>query len=180
MNERPTPETDANVGEWDEGKFWDHPKGRIVEADFARKLERERDEALETVRQYSRQIEKVKDEARESKDRISKRAEAIRCELVRAERERDELRQELDELKAGAVHSCHDQCQRPGCVRRRENEAMREVIRETRDFICRLRPSLLGLPYDDYVVRYGVSQDYAASEEAINETLAKLKPFTTP
>jgi hypothetical protein len=45
MNEKPTPETDTNVGEWDEGKFWDHPKGRIVEADFARKLERERNEA---------------------------------------------------------------------------------------------------------------------------------------
>jgi hypothetical protein len=50
MNEKPTPETDTNVGEWDEGKFWDHPKGRIVEADFARKLERERNEAREDLK----------------------------------------------------------------------------------------------------------------------------------
>jgi DNA repair exonuclease SbcCD ATPase subunit len=109
MNERPTPETDTNVGEWDEGKFWDHPKGRIVEADFARKLERERDEALETVKQYSRQIEKVKDEARESKDRISQRAEAIRCELVESEKKIEAMRTAIRDADAALRSiSAHD------------------------------------------------------------------------
>jgi hypothetical protein len=44
-------------------------------------------------------------------------------------RERDEALERIDELEAKTIHSCHDQCQRPGCVRRRENEAMRGAIK---------------------------------------------------
>jgi chromosome segregation ATPase len=169
-----------------------------------------------------------------SKDLISKRAEDIRCELVKVERERDELLQAL----SGRTVSC-EQCNEAGYklagfeaevaglraeiseakevlqqidlpdeslatqVKRYVDQhdwqvginrgqaaqieqanwtvsAMREAIREVRDFISRLRPSLLSLEHDDYVVRYGVSQEYATSEEAINERLTKLQPFITP
>jgi len=43
MNERPTPETDAAY------KYWPSENAELVDADFARKLERERDEALEEL-----------------------------------------------------------------------------------------------------------------------------------
>jgi hypothetical protein len=98
------------------------------------------------------------------------------CEFARMlERERDELRQELDELKAGAVHSCHDQCQRPGCVRRRENEVMRVAIREANHILSYYRqfaPGLSGLDEDIWLTTTEASQVMSA--------LTKLKPFTTP
>jgi hypothetical protein len=93
MNERPTPETDANLGEWDEGKFWDHPKGRIVEADFARQLERERDE----LRTANAVIQEREAALVASKDRISQRAEAIRCELVESEKKSEAMREAIRE-----------------------------------------------------------------------------------
>jgi hypothetical protein len=46
MSDRPTPETDAAV--WMTGEPWDE-KDEVVCSDFARKLERERDEAREKL-----------------------------------------------------------------------------------------------------------------------------------
>ena len=43
MSERPTPETDAAY------KYWPSENAELVDSDFARKLERERDEALEEL-----------------------------------------------------------------------------------------------------------------------------------
>lgn len=56
-----------------------------------------------------------------------------------------------------------------------EIQALRDAVKEARAFISRMHPSLLNLEHDDYVARYGVSQEYAMSEEAINATLAKLQ-----
>jgi hypothetical protein len=46
MSDRPTPETDAAV--WMTGEPWDE-KDEVVCSDFARKLERQRDEAREKL-----------------------------------------------------------------------------------------------------------------------------------
>ena len=87
MSERPTPETDAAV--WMTGDPWDE-KDEVVCSDFARKLERERDEARQLV------------------DWIIANAELTmwrdgnilhdthRDELEKVERERDEARRERD------------------------------------------------------------------------------------
>jgi len=40
----------------------------------------------------------------------------------RLERERDEAREALENHTASTIHSCHDQCQRPMCVLRRERD----------------------------------------------------------
>ena len=37
-------------------------------------------------------------------------------------------RQEIERLGVVGIHSCHDQCQRPNCVLRRELEASRAEI----------------------------------------------------
>lgn len=52
-NERPTPETDANAGypDFDSGCWKYNKLGLYVGAYFARKLERQRDEALEALRE---------------------------------------------------------------------------------------------------------------------------------
>lgn len=88
--------------------------------------------------------------------------------MQQIERERDEALAAL----SGRTVSC-SQCNEAA----RQLEAMREAIREARAFLSRMRPSLLNIEHDDYVARYGVSQEYATSEEAINGALAKLQPF---
>jgi len=43
------------------------------------------------------------------------------------ERERDEAREELENLKASSIHTCHDQCLRPMCVLRRERDEAKKT-----------------------------------------------------
>ena len=43
------------------------------------------------------------------------------------ERERDKAIRQLDNLNATAIHSCHNECQRPMCVLRRERDEAREA-----------------------------------------------------
>jgi hypothetical protein len=44
--------------------------------------------------------------------------------------ERDEAIRQLENLKASAIHTCHDQCQRPMCVLRRERDESRELAQQ--------------------------------------------------
>jgi hypothetical protein len=44
--------------------------------------------------------------------------------------ERDEARRKLEDLDVAAIHSCHDQCQRPMCVLRRERDEARELAQQ--------------------------------------------------
>lgn len=43
-------------------------------------------------------------------------------------RERDEAIRQFENLKASSIHTCHDQCQRPMCVLRRERDEAREEL----------------------------------------------------
>jgi hypothetical protein len=46
--------------------------------------------------------------------------------IAQLRRERDEARRQFENLKAAAIHTCHDQCQRPMCVLRRERNEARQ------------------------------------------------------
>jgi len=110
MNNRPTPETDAFAikfktlcGE----KYW-------VPVDIARKIERERDEArkhLEDVKEYGT-------------EEINAAVE-LRQKLAQTLIERDEARRKLNDLNVTVIHSCHNECQMPICVLRRERDEAR-------------------------------------------------------
>lgn len=52
--------------------------------------------------------------------------------IAQLRRERDEARRQFENLKAAAIHTCHDQCQRPMCVLRRERD---EVMRQIKELI---------------------------------------------
>ena len=61
------------------------------------------------------------------------------------ERERDEARRKLNNLDVTAIHSCHNECQRPICVLRRERDEAREYskatwqsLRDSQDEVLRL------------------------------------------
>lgn len=45
----------------------------------------------------------------------------------RLERERDHAKRQFENIKAISIHTCHDQCQRPMCVLRRERDEARAV-----------------------------------------------------
>jgi hypothetical protein len=45
------------------------------------------------------------------------------------ERERDEAIRQLENIKASSIHTCHDECQRPMCVLRRERNEARQQLR---------------------------------------------------
>jgi hypothetical protein len=100
MIDRPTPETDVFSVSF---KSIDDPLGKKqwVPVDIARKLERERDEAREAAT-----------------EQFIAGGKAIR--------ERDEARRKLNDLNVTAIHSCHNECQRPVCVLRRERDEARE------------------------------------------------------
>jgi hypothetical protein len=85
MSERPTPETDASTHDLsDYGPPVLCSWGDWVDADFARKLERERDEARTELEMWR------------DGNIIH---EIHRNELEKVERERDEARAELDQIK---------------------------------------------------------------------------------
>jgi hypothetical protein len=61
------------------------------------------------------------------------------------ERERDEARRKLNNLDVTAIHSCHNECQRPVCVLRRERDealeklsAVWQSLRDSQDEVLRL------------------------------------------
>ena len=51
--------------------------------------------------------------------------------------ERDEARKKLEDLNVAAIHSCHNECQRPMCVLRRERDELLERNAKLRDIADR-------------------------------------------
>jgi hypothetical protein len=45
--------------------------------------------------------------------------------------QRDRLAEEIENLKASGIHTCHDQCKRPMCAMRRQRDRLAEAIRLT-------------------------------------------------
>jgi len=78
------------------------------------------------------------------------------------ERENIALQSQLDDLTARSIHTCGDHCQRPNCVRRRENEKMREAIREASKVLM------------DILKNYECG---GLIDSQCETTLAKLAPF---
>ncbi len=90
-----TPETD---GEWNRLACQDHPEFERNLADFARKLERERDEVLEQVQQLNHQLARSQEAGTIWYRRcFSDDAEWNLGELTKLTDERDELRDLLQE-----------------------------------------------------------------------------------
>jgi hypothetical protein len=58
--------------------------------------------------------------------------------IAQLRQQRDEARRQFENLKAAAIHTCHDQCQRPMCVLRRERDEAREKIKRQAERICQL------------------------------------------
>lgn len=146
---RPTPETDAAWASWPYA-------GPGVHANFARKLERERDEALE---------------------RADSKHGCWMFELKRAtelEKQLEATREELENWKAGGIHSCHTECKRPLCMANRKIKDMREAIGEAHSILTDISGYPVAKGYVD-----GPCIEWYDMEE-VQSTLAKLQPFIKP
>jgi hypothetical protein len=78
-------------------------------------MERERVEAQEDL-EFRRGLYKVQEECLEA-----------------ARRERSDAIRQFENLKATAIHTCHDQCQRPMCVLRRERDEAKANLKITQE-----------------------------------------------
>lgn len=59
------------------------------------------------------------------------------------ERERDEARRKLNNLDVTAIHSCHNECQRPVCILRRERDEAQEALDKEMKFHHRTHAELV-------------------------------------
>ena len=87
-----TPETDANAIE----VGWGH---MMVDADFAKKLERERDEAREIASGLAEQAERLRKERNEARNRLADALQELDLRTLDFERvkaERDDLRERYE------------------------------------------------------------------------------------
>jgi hypothetical protein len=135
MNANSTPETDNELEMWRDGNIIHENH-----LDFARQLERERDELREAINRQGYKLAgfeaveaglRAENEAMRNALRLAESAAAAAFnERDRLASENERLQAHLDELTAATIHSCGDHCQRPNCVRRREMAVMREAIRE--------------------------------------------------
>jgi hypothetical protein len=66
------------------------------------------------------------------------------------ERERDEARRKLD---VTAIHSCHNECQRPICVLRRERDEAREYSKATWQCLRDSQDEVLRLTFENRELR---------------------------
>ena len=85
--------------------------------------------------------------------------------LNRVERERDAALRQLDNLKASSIHSCHDQCQRPMCVLRRERDEAREKSER-----YRLEANALMMQRDELLERNAKLRDIADRALMLNQS----------
>jgi hypothetical protein len=102
-----TPETDAKVS-----AHIGFYSCATVPAELCRRMERERDEAR-AGRQAYKQL------------------------AFKHAQERDEARRNLEDLDVAAIHSCHNECQRPMCLLRRERDELLERNAKLRDIADR-------------------------------------------
>lgn len=64
------------------------------------------------------------------KQKLEKERDRNMDDLATLKRERDEAREALENYKAESIHTCHDQCQRPMCVLRRErDDALSQIVK---------------------------------------------------
>lgn len=134
-----TPETDALVESINKNEAR-HEHDFCEMTWLARRLERERDEALakhpdgtcldcggplQAVRPGKHQCNNC-DNFRHVQTMLEETAKLA----ATLKRERDEARKQLENHIASTIHSCHDECQRPLCVLRRERDEARQQLAE--------------------------------------------------
>jgi hypothetical protein len=143
-----TPETDAAADWYLAAAYSTDPEDKTVPLSVSRKLERERDEAREYADKLAEglpdgMLPKDVEVLREANLGLATELAAITAQrdewaklCGQYKQERDEAIRHLENHTASTIHSCHDQCQRPMCVLRRERDEARELADRYRVALC--------------------------------------------
>jgi regulator of replication initiation timing len=94
-------------------------------------------------------------------------SEAIFAAMEKLERELAEAKQEIERLDTRGIHSCHDNCQRPMCVLRRENTELRAMLTKTQGEVTISR--------NGYVEELEQQRDEALSDLEFRRDLYKIQ-----
>jgi chromosome segregation ATPase len=70
---------------------------------------------------------------REQRDVIMGRLSETHTRMTEAEKQRDRLAKEVENLRAAQIHTCHDRCQKPMCVMRRQRDRLAKALEIVRD-----------------------------------------------
>ena len=117
MSERPTPETDKAKCKFtslfgdDEDAYW-------VPLKVARRLERELEAERALAEMYRRKCSKLTSEHEALQEQLEAAVMLGKLQERRHQRE-------VEVLTTRGIHTCHDQCQRPLCVMRRELQSLK-------------------------------------------------------
>jgi archaellum component FlaC len=85
------------------------------------------------------------------------------------ERELAEAKQEIERLDTRGIHSCHDKCQRPMCVLRRENAELRAMLTSRNGYVEELEQQHNKAIAELYEARQAFSAQAEAWHEAIEQ-----------
>lgn len=167
MSDRPTPETDAAY------KYWPSENAELVDADFARNLERERDEAREALGDWENAAAHV--EADHPDERHCGCVPVLRKLLTDSQKERDEwaamcgrYKQERDiaEQDATNYHVRTIELINERDKTRQERDEAREALKKCReDSVC----------YAEHMRKCGYSKAYKESKENADRATRILK-----
>jgi hypothetical protein len=187
----PTPETDAETY----GTHWvtvEFARRLELERDAARRDVAEMNARLiEEVASYLRTMEELREEnrrvlserndARNQLTRICQEAfdmqdtigqETCADYVLRLlKKEREEASAALDQIRANTIHTCGPYCQRPACLLRKDNAAMREAIRTAYEALDSLQ--------DHVCSGMDTGTTHAVEMARTNAALAKLQPFVS-
>jgi hypothetical protein len=99
-----------------------------------RNLKQERDEAREDASHWKIEYEIVEARLCGGKHERDNGIVSEREIIPKLQRERDEAIRQFENIQASSIHTCHDQCQRPMCVLRRERDEARKHLKEIEEY----------------------------------------------
>jgi hypothetical protein len=105
----------------------------------------------------------------------SKVARQLERELAEAREQRDRLAKEVENLRAAQIHTCHDRCQKPMCVMRRQRDRLAEALGK----LIRLDDQMIDPDYEESGTYAGAYYCYYKGErdtwDNAREALAAAK-----
>jgi septal ring factor EnvC (AmiA/AmiB activator) len=86
-------------------------------------------------------------------------------ELTSVTDQRDRLAKEVENLRAAQIHTCHDQCQKPMCVMRRQRDRLAKALERANECLSNAEDVMHGAGSDDV----------SRARRVISDTLAAAK-----
>jgi len=84
--------------------------------------------------EWAEQLERERDDVMAQRNSFQALSQSLAETCTKLKTERDDAIRQLNNIRATEIHTCHDQCQRPMCVLRRERDEARASLDEEMKF----------------------------------------------